>query len=301
MKILITGITGFIGKELKNKLDGDIYGMVRWTHKKRDTTGFKPVYGDLRNYNDIVSIIKEIKPEMVFNLGAITPVSLSFERPFDYVDININGVVNLVEANRKFNPYLKKFIHASTPEVYGANENLPFTPDSRMMPNSPYAVSKTAGDLYLMYAFRAYGFPSILSRHANTYGRKDQNHFVIESIISQMSEKKELRLGAKKPKRDFLYIDDTINFYKKLLSLGTPGNVYTAGWNKSYSIGDVVEMAKDITKFDGNIIWNTLPRRPGEIQNMVLDSTKAKKELKWEPKITLKEGLKKVYEHWSIW
>lgn len=298
-KILMTGITGFIGKELKKSLDGTIYGMVRWSHRKENTTGFNPVYGDLRNYNDIVNIIRDIKPEIILNLGAITPVSLSFDKPFDYFDINTVGVVNLVEANRRFNPYLKKFIHASTPETYGIRPQ-PLTPDTSLEPNSPYAVSKAAADMYLLYAHRAFGFPAVLSRHANCYGRKDQNHFVVEAIMSQMIEcKDEIYLGQKTPRRDFVYIDDIVDFYLKLIEKGRPGEIYTAGWNNAPSIEDVVKTAKEISGFEGKILWDTIPKRPGEIPEIRLDPTKAKKELGWEPKVTLEEGLKMVYEHWK--
>jgi len=300
-KILMTGITGFIGNELKQHLDGKIYGLVRWSHKKEKTEGFTPVFGDLRNYNDIVQVIKDIKPEVIINLGAITPVSLSFERPFDYFDINTTGVINLVEANRRFNPYLEKFIQASTPEVYGINE-LPLTPETPLYPNSPYAVSKAAADLYLLYAYRSYYFPVVLSRHANCYGRKDQTHFVIESIVTQMADnKEEMCLGAPEPKRDFLYIDDVVDFYLKLLKNGKPGKIYTGGWNESYSIKEIVEYAKEITGFNGKIIWNTLPKRPGEIPEMRIDYSLAKKELDWIPKVPIKMGLKKIYEQWYVW
>lgn len=300
-KILMTGITGFIGSELKKHLDGKLYGLVRWSHKKENTEGFTPIFGDLRNYNDIVNVIRDIKPDIVINLGAITPVSLSFDKPFDYIDINTVGVMNLVEANRKNNPYLKKFIHASTPETYGTQPQ-PVTPETPLEPSSPYGISKAAADMYLLYAYKAYGFPSVISRHANCYGRKNQKHFVVESIITQMSSDKDhIYLGSSEPKRDFLYISDVIEYYLKLIKSGKPGSVYTAGWNESYSIKQLAEVARKVTGYKGKITWNSLPKRPGEIPEIKIDSTLAEKELGWKPKVPLKDGLKKVFEHWSVW
>ena len=296
---MVTGVTGFIGKELVKRLDGKVYGIARWSSKRIEPEGYELVFADLGNYNEISNTIRKVKPEIVINLGAMTPVSLSFERPFEYVDSNFIGVMNLVEANRKFNPYLKKFIQASSPETYGMSDG-PLTPDSELMPNSPYAVTKAAADMYLAYAFRSFGFPVVTSRHANSYGRKDMNHFVIERIVTQMIENPaEIFLGEKEPRRDFMYIDDVVDFYIKLVEKGVPGNVYTAGWNSSISIGEIVEMSKRVTGWDGKINWGSIPKRPGEIKDMRLDASKSNKELGWYPKVPIEEGLRRVYEHWK--
>jgi GDP-4-dehydro-6-deoxy-D-mannose reductase len=305
MKFLITGITGFIGKELRKAIkskykDAEIYGLVRWSHHKEDTEGFIPIYGDLSNYSDMVAIAKEVKPDYIINLGAMTPVSLSFEKPFDYMEANFIGVMNLVEANRKFNPQLVKFIQASTPESYGIQEQ-PLTPESRQEPSSPYGISKAAADMYLLYAQRALGFPAVISRHTNCYGRKDQNHFVVEAIVTQMLKTPiggKIYLGARDPKRDFLYIDDVVSFYMALIDKGVPGNAYTAGWNTSFSIEDLVYVAEVTTGWTGEIVWDSIPKRPGEVPEIRLDPSKAEKELGWKPQIGLHEGLARVMEVW---
>jgi len=299
MKIFVTGATGFVGSHLVKKLKKyDVYGLVRWTGKKRDFPDFVPVYGNLTDHTSINRIIKELKPEVVVNLGAITPVSLSFERPMEYQEVNYLAAVNLAEANLKYNPYLEKFVHASTPEVYGIQESFPIKEDAKLNPNSPYAVSKAAFDLYLQYLYRAYEFPVVISRHANTYGRKEQTHFVIESIVTQMIKGNKVRLGAKEPVRDFLYIDDTVEFYRKLIHYGEPGEIYNAGWGVGYSIGEVVKIAKRVTKWKGRVFWNAVPRRPGEIPKLVLDVEKAKHALDWRPSVPLELGIWKVYEFW---
>lgn len=298
MRYLVTGITGFIGSHLKEALDGEIYGLVQWFHKKQPFEGFIPIFGDLRNYHDLVNIIKDIKPEIIIHLGGITPVSLSFDRPFEYFETNVTGAINLVEINRKFNPYLKKLIVASTPEVYGIQDQLPISEKAEMNPNSPYAVSKAAADLYFKFGYKSYKLPIIFSRHANCYGRKDQMHFVIESIVTQMLTKKEIYLGNPNPKRDFLYIDDVVNFYLQLIEKGKFGEIYNGGWSKAYSIKEIVEMAKEITDFKGKIHWNSLPSRPGEIPEISLDSMKAMTQLGWKPTIDIKEGLKLVADYW---
>ena len=294
MKYLVTGVTGFIGRELVKELDGEVYGLVRWTHKKIKPENYIPVFADLRDYHAVSSIVKKLKPDVVVNLGAITPVSLSFERPFEYMETNLIGSMNLVESNLRYNHRLEKFVHASTPEVYGKQTELPIKETAKLNPMSPYAVSKAAFDLYLKYLYEAHEFPCVLSRHANTYGRKDQTHFVVESIVTQMLKGDEVYLGSKEPIRDFLYITDTVEFYKKLIKEGEPGEIYNAGWGIGYSIEEVVNVAKNVLNWRGRVYWNTIPRRPGEVPAIILDASKARSALGWSPKVPLYEGIKLV-------
>ena len=298
MKILVTGASGFIGSHLIKELDGEVYGMVRWTAAKREHEGYIPVFCDLRDYHNVAKVIKDIRPSCVVHLGAITPVSLSFERPHEYFDINVMGTINLAEANLRYNEYLEKFVFAGTPEEYGIQEELPIKEDAPLKPNSPYAVSKAAASLYLQYMHKAYDFPTVISRHANCYGRKEQTHFVIESIVTQMLSSEKVCLGDPMPVRDFLYIDDVCKAYKMLIQKGEKGEVYNFGMGRGYSIKEAAELAEKVTGFCGAVYWHTLPARTGEILELVLDSTKAGKELGWHPNTDLESGLRKVADHW---
>ena len=307
MKILITGVTGFIGshlvKELNESKMGQIYGLVRFGNKYVKHEGYEPIYADITDYHYLVKIVSEIKPEIVIHLAALSSVSQSFDRPQEYFEVNTIGTINLAEINLKFNPYLKKFIFAGTPEEYGIQEKFPIKEDAPLNPNSPYAVSKAAATKYLLYMHGAYGFPVVISRHANAYGRKIgifSQLGVIENIITQMLKGNDVYLGDPEPKRDFLYVSDVLEFYKLLIEKGKPGEIYNAGWSKSYSIEEVVEKAKELIEFKGNIHWYSIPKRPGEIPKIELDSSKARKELGWQPKVELEEGLKKVIEHFSM-
>ena len=303
MKYLITGITGFVGSYLKDILKGEIFGLV---HTSEHIMGFKhkgytPLYGDLGDYFTISKIVKDIKPDIVIHLGALTGVSMSFERPHEYVQTNVIGTQNLAESNRLFNPYLKKFIFAGTPEEYGIQTDFPTKETAPLNPNSPYAVSKVAATLYLRYMHRAYDFPVVISRHANCYGRPSGEFSrlgVVENIITGMLKSKDLFLGNPEITRDFLHIDDVKEFYKKLIEKGKPGEIYNAGWGREFKIKELAEIGRKITNFNGQIHWNSIPSRPGEFYRMALDASKARKELGWVPKIQLQEGLKKIMDYW---
>lgn len=301
-KILITGITGFIGSQLKEVIKGEKYGLVRFGDLPTKHEGYNPIFGDLTDYHILAKIIQDIKPTIIIHLGALTSVSQSFERPQEYFEVNTIGTINLAEINLRYNPYLEKFIFAGTPEEYGIQEKFPTKETALLNPNSPYAVSKVAATKYLLYLYQAYNFPVIISRHANCYGRKFgefQKLGVIENIITQMIKGKEVYLGEPDVKRDFLYIDDVLSWYQVLIEKGKSGEIYNAGWGKSYSIREVAELAKEIVGFKGTINWHSIPKRPGEIPKIELDTSKAKNELGWEPKVDLKEGIKLLTAYWK--
>jgi nucleoside-diphosphate-sugar epimerase len=304
MKILITGVTGFIGshlvKELSKDKIGEIYGVVRFGNRYTKHEGYEPIYADITDYHYLAKIISEIKPEIVIHLAALSSVSQSFERPQEYFLVNTIGTINLAEINLKFNPYLKKFIWAGTPEEYGIQTNFPIKEDAVLNPNSPYAVSKTATTQYLLYLHRTYDFPVVISRHANAYGRKlgiFSQLGVIENTVTQMLKGSDVYLGEPDVRRDFLYIDDVVEWYKVLMEKSKEGEIYNAGWGKSYSIKEVAEIAMELIGFTGEIHWHSIPKRPGEIPRIELDSSKARRELGWKPKINLEEGLTKTIEY----
>jgi nucleoside-diphosphate-sugar epimerase len=302
MKILITGVTGFIGSHLVKELEGELYGMVRFGDIPTKHEGYIPVYSDLTDYHHLVKIIKEIKPDVIFHLAGLTSVSQSFERPQEYFEVNTIGTINLAEINLRFNPYLKKFIWAGTPEEYGVQNSFPTNEEAPLNPNSPYAISKVAATKYLLYMYRAYDFPVVVSRHANCYGRKFgifSQLGVIENIVTQMLKGKKVYLGEPDVRRDFIYIDDVIEWYKTLMEKGKEGEIYNAGWGKSYSIREVAEKVKELTGFDGEIHWHSVPKRPGEILRIELDASKARRELGWEPRINLEKGLSKTIEYFK--
>ncbi|MEX2751338.1 MAG: NAD-dependent epimerase/dehydratase family protein, partial [Candidatus Freyarchaeota archaeon] len=179
------------------------------------------------------------------------------------------------------------------------NGQNPKSEDTPQNPNSPYAVSKLACEKYLMYLRDAHNFPVTILRPFNTYGRRDNTHFVVEHTIVQMLKNETVRLGDPEPVRDLLYVDDHVNAY--LTCLGNEnhiGEAFNFCTGRGVSIRQLVEIIRELTGFEGEVIWNTIPKRPLDIMNLIGDYTKAKQMLRWEPKVKLEEGLKRTIELW---
>jgi nucleoside-diphosphate-sugar epimerase len=298
-KLLITGSSGFIGGYLKDKFSGkyDLYDLEC----------------DLLDYDAMKSRLTEVNPDFIIHLAARTEVEKSFYEQTSFSEVNYVGTVNLIEVARHL-PNLQLFVFSSTMETYGWQPEsdlirdgkeftLPvFTEDTPQNPNAPYAVAKVGGEYYLKYAERAYDFPFCAFRQTNTYGRHDNNFFVVEQIITQMlSNPNEINLGYGKPYRNFLWIDDLIDLYATVLEQPNVacGEIFCTGPDNAITIETLVDKIAAKLGWTGTVNWNTKPKRYGEIY--VLNSTHAKAEriLGWKPKMNLDDGLDKTIQMWK--
>jgi nucleoside-diphosphate-sugar epimerase len=169
-----------------------------------------------------------------------------------------------------------------------------------LRPNSPYSVSKVAVDMYLRYMRDAYDFPVTILRPFNTYGRKDNVHFVVERTITQMLKGKTVALGDPTTVRDFIFVDDHINAYLTCLTNEKAiGEVFNFCTGRGVTIRELVDLIARFIGFEGEISWGTIPARPLDIQKLVGSYDKAKRVLGWEPRHTLEEGLKKTIDFWK--
>jgi len=304
MKVLVTGGSGFIGAELLPKLvelghevcSLERYVTGRYVLGARTAT----VFGDLRDGFSIRKLVKDVQPEAVIHLAAISPVAYSYDHPQEVFEVNALGTINLAEACLREVPNFKHFLYAGTSEEYGNQDKFPVTEDAELRPNSPYSVSKVAADKYLQYMRAAYDFPVTVLRPFNTYGRKDNTHFVVERTITQMLQGKTVRLGDPTPARDFIYVDDHVDAY--LTCLNDPkakGEVFNFCTGRDITIKGLIGLISKLTGFKGKVQWNTIPARPLDIKKLVGSYEKAKKVLGWRPKYTLEEGLKKTIEFWE--
>lgn len=298
MKIFITGWQGFIGSHLVKRL--------------QDKHELTYLQNDLRDYNKVKAEILDADPEIILHLAARTEVEKSFYEQLTFSEVNYIGTVNLIEAARELKNF-KNFVFASTMEVYGwqpisdlikegkEEEIIAFDETTPPNPNAPYAVAKYACEKYLEYAQRSYNLPFTIIRQTNAYGRKDNDFFVTEQIISQMLKGNTVNLGYGEPYRNFLYIDDLMDAWIKVVE--TPekaaGEIFCLGPNNAIKIKDYVEKIAKKLDWNGHVNWNTKPERPGEIYLLNSTNDKIKEKLGWEPKYTLDEGLDLTIAHWK--
>jgi nucleoside-diphosphate-sugar epimerase len=315
MNVLVTGITGFIGSKLAERLveNGDnVTGLVRHS-SERELSRIKKILpqihlieGDLVRYHSILSAIESSDPEIVFHLGALTPVRLSFDDPYPYLAINFDGTVNLVHAILKEAPNCRLIV-ASTAEVYGwQNSDKPIPENALLNPASPYAVAKAAADQYVQMANRVYHLRGTVMRPINSYGRVGEGGFFTEYIISRMLTGETCYVGAPESVRDYMYVDDHVAAYLDVAkSEKSVGGVYNVSPGNPVTNIQLVKRLSEMINYKGNIVSGSYP--PGYPQRpqsqdpvyLVLDRAKISQEVGWKPRYTLSEGLKRTVEMWK--
>ena len=298
MKLLLTGSSGFIGQHLTPNLvkNFELYHLN----------------SNLLDHPAVCYEIDSIKPDIIVHLAARTEVEKSFYEQIIFQDVNYVGTVNLIEAASRLKN-LKNFIFASTMEVYGwqqisdevqkniiPKEFLAFDENTHPNPNAPYAVAKYASEKYLLYAHRCLGFPFTALRQTNCYGRKDNNFFVTEQIISQMiANPEEINLGYAEPYRNFIYIDDMMTCWEEVIQNHdkcNDGKIFTIGPNDPIKIRDhAIKIGKKMD-WQGKINWNQKPERPGEIYWLNSNNNLITDTLGWRPKTSLDDGLDKTID-----
>jgi nucleoside-diphosphate-sugar epimerase len=300
-RILITGGTGFVGSNIIPKLLDE--GHSVWSVQRYVTGRYGKLDAsvavrtlDLTDYERVGTVLKEINPDVVIHLGAITSVGYSYDSPTELMRVNALGSINLAERCREL-PNLRHFIAAGTTEEYGLAPDRPANERTKCVPNSPYSVSKYATTKYLQYMWMAHEFPMTIMRATNSYGRVNDVNFVIEKAISQMLSGQVVRLGDPYPIRDFMYVDDHVSGYLAVLHNREKslGEIFNMSTGTSHRIAEVVDIIKNLIGFNGPIQWGG-KKRPLDIIDHRIDSTKIRKTLGWEPKFTLEQGLTKTIE-----
>ena len=317
MKVLITGITGFIGSELVHKLlekGHEVYGFIQHVIG-RDLSMIKDVKDkinlitcDIREYSSVRNAIKKVNPDVIFHLAALSPVRLSFEMPYDFQRTTYLGTVNIAESVRDlYGPEKVKIIFASTAEVYGIQEKKePFTEDLRLEPSSPYAVAKASMDMYIRMLIKVYNLNAVLLRNSNTFGRKYDNSFFTEYIITEMLNGIDIYIGAPNSIRDYMYVDDHVNSYILAMeSQYARGQIFNIAGGRGYTNKEWTLKIAEALNFPLEKIHfgeypPGYPYRPitSDQPYLVLNPSKAEKILGWRQTITPEEGLRKTINYW---
>ncbi len=323
-RILLTGGAGFIGSCLVRRLlkntsskifnldflgySSDLSSIQNLTQSKNKNR-YLHLKNDLRNFEEIKQTIREVDPDIIIHLAAESHVDRSINNPSDFIESNIIGTYNLLEAARKHFENLSLdrkevfiFQHISTDEVYGTlGDSGKFSENTAYDPRSPYSASKASSDHLVNAWFHTFNLPILITNCSNNYGPYQFPEKLIPLMVMKALKGEKLPIyGDGKNIRDWIFVEDHIDGLLYVMNKGKIGNKYCLGGNSERNNKDVVENICDILdqnypqdKSYKNLIEFVLDR-PGHDRRYAIDSTKVKQELKWFPKNDFNTGLKKT-------
>ena len=313
-QILVTGADGFIGSHLVENLvkqgfkvrafvQYNSFNSWGWLDQcAAEVKGEFDVFaGDIRDPHGVKMAMRGC--DAVLHLAALIAIPYSYHSPDTYVDTNIKGTLNILQAARELG--IKRLIHTSTSEVYGSARFVPITEDHPLQGQSPYSASKIAADQMAYSFFASFGLPVVIARPFNTYGPRQSARAVIPTIIAQIaSGKRQIQLGAVSPTRDFNFVLDTVGgFIAALNSEVGIGEVVNFGSNFEISIGDTAQLIAEAMNAEIEIITDDNRLRPlnSEVERLWADNTKAYKLFNWKPRYGGRDGFKRGLAETAEW
>jgi len=302
-KILVTGGAGFIGSEVVSQLIKknavvtvlDNFSSGKKQYLPKNNKKLKIIKGDITDEKIVKRAVKD--QESVIHLAALPFIPDSFYYPADFFNVNTTGSVNLLWKSIQSNS-VDRFIHISTSEVYGSAQFVPMDENHPTAPHSTYAVSKLAGDRVAFTLHKENGFPVVIIRPFNSYGPKYTQPYIIPEIMNQLlNGTKELMLGNVDATRDFTYVSDTADaIIRSLSSKKAVGEIINVGSGNEISIRDLALKISKIAKIKTKIRYDESRERPYDVNRLISNNKKAKTILDWTPKITMDQGLKKIFQ-----
>jgi len=308
-KVLVTGADGFIGSHLVELLvekGYDVKAFVYYnsfntwgwldTLPKEKLDKIEVFCGDIRDPNGVREAMKGV--DTVFHLAALIAIPFSYHSPDSYVDTNIKGTLNVLQAARDLK--LERVLVTSTSEVYGTALYVPIDEEHPLQGQSPYSATKIGADQIALSFYRSFNVPVTLVRPFNTFGPRQSARAVIPTIITQLlAGKEEIKLGSLTPTRDFNYVKDTANgFLEIALSDKTIGEVVNIATQKEISIGDLAnELIRQINP-KAKIVCDEQRLRPekSEVNRLLGKNEKILKLTNWKPQYTFEEGIRETIE-----
>jgi NAD dependent epimerase/dehydratase len=306
-KILISGAAGFIGSHLVEECVTNNYEVVAFVHyNSKNSWGWldyssvkdeiEVIQGDIRDYDSVTKALK--KCDSVFHLAALIGIPYSYISPLAYIQTNIVGTYNILEAARQNN--LENIMVTSTSETYGTAQYIPIDEKHPLVGQSPYSASKISADQLAISYFRSFNTPVKIARPFNTYGPRQSARAIVPAVIVQIiSGIKEIKLGNLFPTRDLNYVKDTV---KGMLAIannsGFKGEVVNVGSGTEISIRDLVLQISELMEVKIKISSDENRMRPenSEVERLLCDNSKLVTTTKWRPEYDLKNGLKETIE-----
>jgi NAD dependent epimerase/dehydratase len=305
-KILVTGADGFIGSHLCEALvrDGhDVRAFVLYNSFNSwgwlDTTpdevrrSLDVFSGDIRDPHGVRQAMRGC--DVVLHLAALIAIPYSYHSPDTYVETNVKGTLNVLQAARELG--VAKVVHTSTSEVYGTARFVPITEDHPLQGQSPYSATKIAADQLALSFYTSFDTPVAVIRPFNTYGPRQSARAIIPTIITQLANgRRSIRLGATAPTRDFSYVDDTVRgFIAVAESPRSAGEVINVGSNFEISVGDTARLIAQVMQQDVEIETDSERLRPerSEVERLWADNSKADSLLGWRPQYGGEDGFRR--------
>ncbi|MGF7056653.1 NAD-dependent 4,6-dehydratase LegB [Brassicibacter mesophilus] len=313
-KILITGADGFIGSHLTEELVRIGYSVRAFVcYNSLNSWGwldYSPLsiknnveifHGDIRDTYRVREAMKGC--DVVFHLAALVSIPYSYHSPNTYIETNVKGTLNILQAARELE--VEKIIHTSTSEVYGTAQYVPIPEEHPLQGQSPYAASKIGADQLASSFYHSFCTPVSIIRPFNTYGPRQSARAVIPTIITQIAQgEQEIKLGSLTPTRDFNYIKDTVRgFIKVAESIETIGEVVNIGSDFEVSIEETAQTIAEIMGVKIEIVTDINRIRPkrSEVERLRADISKAKRLFNWQPNYGGKDGFKRGLQETVEW
>lgn len=308
VEVLVTGAGGFIGSHLTEELllrGARVRAFVRyngrsdWGHidslLRSDTEQLEVIAGDIRDPYAVDTAVAGAA--VIFHLAALIAVPQSYVAPASYVETNVNGTLNVLEAARRH--ATAKVVHTSTSEVYGSARYTPIDEEHPLQGQSPYSATKIGADKLAESYFRAFDLPVATIRPFNAFGPRQSARAIVPTIISQALFWDVIELGALNPIRDFTFVSDTVRAFMRIAEVPeTVGQVVNIGSGQGVSISELVETIRSLTGSTAPVRRSDARLRPeaSEVTTLVCDYSKAREVLGWEPEVRLTIGLERAIE-----
>lgn len=308
-RVLVTGADGFIGSHLTERLVAEgakvrafcLYtsqGSTGWLDDASPETRKRIDFrlGDVRDERFVASACEGI--DVIFHLAALIAIPYSYAAPESYVETNVRGTLNVLEAVRRAK--VGRLVHTSTSEVYGTPETLPIRETHPLNAQSPYAATKVGADQLALSFHRSFETPVVVLRPFNTYGPRQSTRAVLPTILTQLLEgREEIELGRLDTKRDLTFVSDTVEgFIKAGGSRGIEGETIQLGTGKAVSIREIFATSCAVLGRKARVRQTASRLRPDASEVLVLqsDPSLARKRLGWRPRVGLAEGLRRTAE-----
>lgn len=305
-KVLVTGADGFIGSHLTEYLlhaGADVRAFVYYNSfnswgwldeaDARVKQSIDVFAGDIRDPHGVRTAMQGC--DVVMHLAALIAIPYSYHSPDTYVDTNVKGTLNVVQAARELG--VERVVHTSTSEVYGTARFVPITEEHPLQGQSPYSASKIGADQIATSFHLSFDTPVAVIRPFNTYGPRQSARAVIPTIITQIaSGAREIKLGAVHPTRDFNYVQDTVRGFIAVAECDAAiGQVVNIGSNYEISVGDTARLIAELMDADVEFTSDEQRLRPqgSEVERLWADNTKARELAGWTPEYAGVEGLKR--------